>query len=186
MYRLNSSNSWLRLMLSNALRRSMNHACTFPLSCFYICISCSITNACVVHEWYLRNPAWFGEMISLACVCSRSRSYSSLSITLVHTLVSDIGRCCAGSLGLCLSFGIRKMLALHISLGTSCSCHISCVSLVVIWKVTLWPYFSSSAVSLSGPGAFLIGRWSITYFIFHFPGGSVMVFSFSPISSSSW
>ena len=76
-----------------------------------------MTNACVAHEWFFLNPAWLGDIISFSSVCWTSFSYMSLSIIFVHMLVSDMGRCCAGFLVSCLSFGIRKMFACHIALG---------------------------------------------------------------------
>ena len=173
-------------MLSNAFLRSMKHACTFPLACFYIYISCSMTKDWVAHEWCFLKPAWFGDSISFSFVCFSNLSYSSLSITFVHTFVSDIGLCCIGFFVSFLSFGIRKISAWHMLSGILCCYHISCVSFVVMANATCPPYFKSSAVILSGPGAFLIGRWSMMSLIFYFEGEFVFVsLLFSPISSVS-
>ena len=72
--------------------------------------------------------------------------------------VNEIGLCCVGFLGSCLSLGMRKMLACHIPFGTVCLLHINVRSFAVMSNVVFPPYLSSSAVRRSGPGAFLIGR----------------------------
>ena len=133
-------------MLSNAFRRSMNHACTRPRRSFCSCMSCSMTKAWVTHEWYFLKPAWFGDMMSLSSVCFRSLAYINLSITLDHMFVRDIGLCCVGFALSCLSLGIRNMLAYHSPFGTVCWRHISCTSVTVISHAGFPPYFSSSAV----------------------------------------
>lgn len=114
-----------------------------------------------------------------------SFSYSSLSMTFVHMFVSEIGRCCIGFFTSLRSLGMRKILALHISYGTICCSHMSCTSLTVISSPAIPPCFSSSAVIPSGPGAFLIGRWSTMYFICCLSGSSLEILSLSPISSLS-
>ena len=172
-------------MLSNALRRSMNHAYTFPLFSFCICMSCSMTKACVVQEWCFRKPAWFGDIIFFSSVWARSFSYISLSMTLVHTFVSDIGLCYMGFFMSYLSLGMRNMFACHICFGMFCCRHMSCINLTVISHATGPPCFRSSAVIPSGPGAFLMGRWSTILFIVVLFGGSLLTFSFCPISSVS-
>ena len=165
-------------MLSKAFLRSMKHACTFPLFFFCICMSCSITNAWVEHEWYFLNPAWFGDRMLLSFVCFSSFWYSSLSTTFVHTFVSEIGLCCIGFLASYLSFGMRKIFAAHIPIGTSCFLHIRETRFTVISSATFPPYFSISAVILSGPGAFFIGRWSMMYLMFCLAGASLSTLLF--------
>ena len=96
-----------------------------------------------------------------------------------------MGLCCIGSSGLLGSLGMSTIFALHSYCGMICSLHISCTRLTVIRCVTRPPYLSSSAVSLSGPGAFLIGRCYTMSPISLRLGGSVIILWFSPISSSS-
>ena len=140
----------------------------------------------VANEWCFLKPAWFGDSISFSFVCFSNLSYSSLSITFVYTFVSDIGLCCIGFFVSFLSFGIRKISAWHMLSGKLYCYHTSCVSFVVMSNDTCPPYFRSSAVIWSRPGAFLIGKWSMMSLIFCFEGMLAFVsLWFSPISSVS-
>ena len=76
-----------------------------------------------------------------------------LSSTLYHVLVSDIGRCYAGSFGLRASLGSRMIVASPISAGTVLLFQIWSIRLCVISIVAFPPAFRASDHMASGPGA---------------------------------
>ena len=96
----------------------------------------------------------------------------SLSRILNHVLVNEIGRCCAGALGLLGSLGSSTIVASPMVSGTSLVSHMFVMSLCVISMATSPPACIASALMLSGPGALPLARRLITLLISALDGGS--------------
>ena len=110
----------------------------------------------------------------------------TLSSTLYHVLVSDIGRCCAGSFGFRASLGRSMMVASPIPSGTVWLVHMCSMSRCVISIVALPPAFSTSAHMLSGPGALSFAMFSMVFLTSVSSGASVLGWLLCPSSGGLW
>ena len=82
-----------RPTLSKAFYMSMSHMCSSCLPSVRICASSSNVRICSVQLRPCLNPACSSESSPFSSRCARSLLVISLSMTLSHTFVSDIGLC---------------------------------------------------------------------------------------------
>ena len=169
--------------LSKAFCMSMRHMCSSCPPCARICESSSSERICSVQLLPLLKPACSSESRWFYSRWVRSLAVISLSMTLSHTFISDIGLCACGDLSPPF-LGIRQIKALLKSSGISLVVHICCTNDMVMSSAVLPPFLSSSAEMLSGPGAFLFARACSTFVISSSVGASPHVVFGSSAGSS--
>ena len=96
-----------------------------------------------------------------------------LSSTLYHVLVSEIGRCCAGSFGLRASLDRSMIVASPIAVGMVLLFQMCSMRWCVISNVALPPAFRASAHMLSGPGALSFAMFIIAFLTSSYVGAAV-------------